>query len=220
MTLSLHVRLEEVTGISLTPFPNATGVFLKATISPTGDTQQTSPISRGDFSSSVDFSSSILTFTLKENLVQRGVIEIILFLNMKPDPVAFAYLTLPVRVCRPGTRVGSKITFTCYPFYKEAVKGKWEIHLSKDSKKRPFSDERAKFDQSILQQFAEEIGAGSAPPREQAELPLPDGATQEQVDAVEAALMTAPPEMWAYFADVNFLKDGLKYFRAPGAPSD
>jgi hypothetical protein len=220
MSLTLHARLQEVTGISLAQFPNASGVYLKATLSPTGESQQTSPISRDRISSSVDFSGDTITFSIKESTIPRAVLEIVLYLNVKPDPLAFAFLTLPVRICRTGTRVGSKITFTCYPFYKELVKGKWELHLTSDSRKRPFSDERAKLDASILQQFAEETCAGKVGKREQVDLPLPEGATQEQVDAVEAALMTAPPEMWEQFADVNFLKDGLRYFRAPGAPRE
>jgi hypothetical protein len=38
------------------------------------------------------------------------------------------------------------------------------------------------------------------------------------IDAVEAGLATTPPEIWNYFLDIQFLKDGLRYFRAPGAP--
>jgi hypothetical protein len=220
MTLTLHIRLQDVTGISLAQFPNATGIFLKATLSPTGESQQTKSISRGSISGTVDFSGEVITFSIKESTLARAVLEIVLYLQVTPDPLAFAFLTLPVRICRPGTRVGSKITFTCYPFYKELIKGRWELHLATDARKRPFSDERAKLDATILQQFAEETRAGKIAKREEAELPIPDGATQEQVDAIEAALMTAPPEMWALFSDVNFLKNGLRYFRAPGAPPE
>jgi hypothetical protein len=220
MTLTLYVRLQGVTGISLAQFPNATGVFLKATLSPTGDSQQTKCIPRDHISATVDFSGDVISFSLKDSTLARAVLEIVLYLQLTPDPLAFAFLTFPVRVDQPGTRVGRKITFTCYPFYKESIKGKWELHLAKDARKRPFSDERAKLDTTILQQFAEETRAGKVAKREETELPLPDGATQEQVDAIEAALMTAPPEMWAQFADVNFLKNGLRYFRAPGAPPE
>jgi hypothetical protein len=218
MTVSLYFRLSEVVGVSLAQFPNATGVFFKATLSPTGESAQTSAIPRKHISSSIDFADDHVTFSVKESTIARTVLEVVLFFKVSGDPLAFAYLTLPVRICRPGTRVSGKITFTCYPFYQEAVKAKWELHIATDARRRPFSDERIRLDPTILQQFAEETHAGRVANRE--ESGLPPGATEEMVDAIEAALMTAPPEMWAQFLDVTFLKNGLKYFRAPGAPAD
>jgi hypothetical protein len=155
---------------------------------------------------------------VKESTIARSVLEVELLFKLPRDSRAFAYLALPVRVCRPGTCVSGKITFTCQPFYHEAVKARWELHIATSSRRGPFRDERIKLDTAILQQFAQETNAGRVVDPDETRMPA--GATQEQVDAIEAALMTAPAEVWAQFLDVTFLKNGLRYFRAPGAPSD
>jgi hypothetical protein len=38
------------------------------------------------------------------------------------------------------------------------------------------------------------------------------------LSAIESAIATAPQEMWSYFSDPRFLKEGLAFFRVPNAP--
>jgi hypothetical protein len=211
MTLSVHFRLSEVSGVSFSASPDATGVFFKGTLSPTGATAKTRAIPRRQIESSVDFSDEYVTFSMTEDLVAVSFLEIALFLQLPGDSLPFAYQTLPVRICRPGARVRGKVKFAGCPFYREVIKARWELHIATDARRQPFHDSRIELDAILLRQFLEETHGGRVAVRD--ERGLPPGVAQEQVDAVEAAMMTAPLEMWNQFLDPTFLKDGLKYYR-------
>jgi hypothetical protein len=213
--MQAHVRVKVVSGISLKDFPKVTGVYVKMSLSSGSESLQTKPVSREDVRSRADFSNDTLTFAVKEKEIPKLVLQFVLYMKLKPDPLSFAFLSLPLRICAPGSRVEGKFAFTCESFYKEAVKGFVEIHIATDSKRRPFSDEKRPIDMSVIQQFLQEHRTGKAAAGGTRDARLPP---QEMIDAVEAALATAPPEIWNFFLDMQFLKDGLRYFRAPGAP--
>jgi hypothetical protein len=213
--MQAHVRVKVVSGLHLKEFPKVTGVFVKVSLTPGSDSFRTKPINREDIRSRADFSNDTLTFAVKEKDIPKLVLQFVLYMKLKPDPISFAFLSLPLGVCSPGSRVEGKFAFTCESFYTEGVKGCIEVHIATDPRKRPFSDEKRPIDMSIIQQFIQDQGAGKVSVAGTRDSRLP---SQEMVDAVEAALATAPPEMWNYFLDMQFLKDGLRYFRAPGAP--
>jgi hypothetical protein len=144
--MQAHVRVKGVSGIHLKDFPKATAVFVKVSLSSGSESFRTKPIAREEIRSRPDFSNDTLTFSVREREMPKLVLQLVLHMKLKPDPISFAFLSLPLRICPPGSRVEGKFAFTCESFYPEAIKGTVEIHVASDSRRRPFSDEKRTID--------------------------------------------------------------------------
>jgi hypothetical protein len=224
----IHVQLGTVTGVESSVISKCKGIIYRVTVNPGSISRETRAVKDGN----PDFSKQTLGLPLQGRDPVTLSVSAQLIGVGKSGQFTVGTLEFPLALCPARSSVRDSFTFTGKGHHAADATGTLSIHVASDGA-APFSCARAPLDPAILEEWRSQ-GSGRHRHRSKRSKssptvpPTPFVAAEAGplnpiesipvcvLESVEAAFATAPYQALEFFTDLQFLKDGLEYFKVPG----